>query len=106
MKAVARGMRIQITVSGIRSDCKLDSTDTQSFRNFSISDRACSVQSLFRFINIRPSNPCTRLDRPFGVQQVEAHRFPDSRHMKVVNLSAVRAGRLYPSDNIPSTHFC
>jgi len=29
-------------------------------------------------------------------QEVEAPRFQDSRHMKVVRLSALRTGRLYP----------
>jgi hypothetical protein len=30
----------------------------------------------------------------------------DSRHIKVVRLSAIRTGRLYPQGNIPGTHFC
>ena len=44
------------------------------------------------------SNPCTALDRPRGFQEVEAPRFHDKRHMKVVRLSAVRTGRLYPQE--------
>jgi hypothetical protein len=39
------------------------------------------------------------------VQEVEAPRFQDSRHMKVARLSALRTVRLYPSGNIPGTHF-
>jgi hypothetical protein len=35
------------------------------------------------------------LDRPIGFQEVEAPRFHNNRHMKVVRLSAVRTGRLY-----------
>ena len=50
--------------------------------------------------------PCTALDRPWGFQQVEDPRFQDNRHMKVVSLSALRTGRLYPPGNIPGTHFC
>ena len=42
------------------------------------------------------SNPITGLDRPRGFQEVEAPRFQDNRHMKVVRLSALRTGRLYP----------
>ena len=38
------------------------------------------------------------LDRPRGIQDVEAPRFPDNRHMKVVRLSALRTGRLYPQE--------
>ena len=41
------------------------------------------------------SNPITGLDRPRGFQEVEAPRFQDSRHMKVVRLSALSTGRLY-----------
>ena len=42
----------------------------------------------------------------WGFQEVEAPRFQDSRHMKVVRLSALRTCRLYPPENIPGTHFC
>ena len=69
-------------------------------------------------------NPCTVRDRPWGFQEVEVHRFwsassplcwfnnkefffcfllevhtlHDSRHIKVVRLSALRNGRLYPQE--------
>jgi hypothetical protein len=41
------------------------------------------------------SNPITGLDRPLGFQKVEAPRYLDNRHMKVVRLSALRTGRLF-----------
>src|SRR5215470_10409421 len=47
-----------------------------------------------------------RPGRPLGFQEVEAPRFLDNRHMKVVRLSALRTGRLYAPGNIPATHFC
>jgi hypothetical protein len=53
----------------------------------------------------KKSNPITGLDRPTGFQEVEAPRFLDSRHMKVVRLSALRTGRVYPPGNIPGNHF-
>jgi len=42
------------------------------------------------------SNPITGLDRPLGFQKTEVPTFQDNRHMKVVSLSALRTGRLYP----------
>jgi len=38
--------------------------------------------------------------------KVKAPRFQHNRHMKVLKLSAIRIGRLYPPVNIPGTHFC
>jgi hypothetical protein len=43
---------------------------------------------------------------PWGFQEVEAPEFLDNRHMKVVRLSALSTGRLYPPGRIPGTHFC
>jgi hypothetical protein len=45
-------------------------------------------------------------DKPSGFQEVEFPRFQNSRHVKVVSLSAIRFGRLYFLGNIPGTHFC
>ena len=42
---------------------------------------------------------------PEGTRRLRFPDFQDSRHMKVVRLSALRTGRLY-SRNIPGTHFC
>jgi len=42
------------------------------------------------------SNSTTGLDRPRGFQEVEVPRFQDIQHMKVVRLSALHTGRLYP----------
>jgi hypothetical protein len=50
------------------------------------------------YIYKRYSNPTTGLDRPLGFQEVEATRFIDNRHMKVVKLSALRTSRLYPQE--------
>ena len=35
---------------------------------------------------------------PLWFQEVEALEFLDNRHMKVVRLSALRTGRLYPKE--------
>ena len=40
------------------------------------------------------SNPIAGLDRPRGFQKLEAPRFQDNQHMKVVRLLALRTGRL------------
>jgi hypothetical protein len=50
--------------------------------------------------------PHTGQDRPLGFQEVEAPRFLDNRHIKVVRLSALRTGRLYPTGKISGTHSC
>jgi predicted nuclease with RNAse H fold len=44
------------------------------------------------------SFPATGLDRPLGFLEVEAPQFLDNRHMKMVTLSALRTGRLYPQE--------
>ena len=53
---------------------------------------------LILFCSQRQSNPITGLDRPWGFEEVEAPRFQDNRHMKVVSLSALRTSRLYPQE--------
>jgi hypothetical protein len=47
-----------------------------------------------------------RPEQALRVPEVEASRFEDSRHMKMVRLAALRTGRLYPPGNIPDTHYC
>jgi hypothetical protein len=42
--------------------------------------------------------PATGLDRPLGFQETEAPEFLENRHMKLVRLSALRTGRLYPQE--------
>jgi len=42
-----------------------------------------------------------RPGRALRVPEVEAARFQDSRHMRVVRLSVVRTGRLYPQEVFP-----
>jgi len=39
-------------------------------------------------------------------QEGEASKFEDNQHMKVVSLSALRTGRLYPPGKFPVTLFC
>ena len=40
-----------------------------------------------------------------GFQEVEAPRLQEN-HIKVVRLSSLRTGRLYPLGDIPGIHFC
>jgi len=51
------------------------------------------------FTQDRPKgNSNTGLGRVWGFQQVEAPRFQDNQHMKVVRLLSLRTGRLYPQE--------
>ena len=45
-------------------------------------------------------NPITGLDRPWGFQEFEDPKFHDIRHMKVVSLSDLRTGRIYPQETL------
>jgi len=47
------------------------------------------------------SNPTTGLERPWDFQEADDPRFQDNRHIKVVMLSALRTGRLYPQEMFP-----
>jgi len=47
---------------------------------------------------VKVKNHITGLDRPWGFQEVEAPRFQDNRHVKVLRLSALRADCLYPQE--------
>jgi len=55
---------------------------------------------------VTESNLSTGLERPRGFQHVAVPIFQDSRYMKVIRLSALRTGHLYPPGNSPGTHFC
>jgi hypothetical protein len=50
----------------------------------------------FRGLKVKQSH--YRPGRPLVFQEVEALRFLDSRHMKVVRSSALRTGCLYPQE--------
>ena len=50
--------------------------------------------------------PITGLDKPIGLQEVDASRISAMWHMKVARLSAVCTGHLYHTGYIPGTHFC
>jgi hypothetical protein len=67
---------------------------------------SCRLMSNVSDILLKVKWSHTGLGRPLGLQEVEAPRFLDNRHMKVVRLSALRTGRHYAPGNIPGTHFC
>jgi len=43
---------------------------------------------------------------PCDSRRLRLPKFLDSRHMQVERLSALNAGRLYPSRDKPGTHLC
>ena len=63
--------------------------------DLSLSDEAKQVKAI----------PVLSYHKAIGFQEVEAPIFLDIRRMKVVSLSALRTGRLYPAEKIPGTHF-
>jgi hypothetical protein len=50
--------------------------------------------------------PLQALTGPEGSRRLRLLGFLDSRHVKVVRLSALRTGRLYPPGKIPGINFC
>jgi len=59
-----------------------------------------------KYIRKTQTNPSTGLDRSWGFQKVGSPRFQDSRHIKMVRLSALRTGRLYLPGDISGTYCC
>jgi hypothetical protein len=53
---------------------------------------------IFLDLLIQKSFPATGLDRPLGFHEAEAPEFLENRHMKMVILSALHTGRLYPQE--------
>jgi hypothetical protein len=89
------------TILSLPYSISLDAEQDKNIRCLKVSrNYGCTVTSKLYI------NPITGLDRPRGFQEIEAPRFQDNRHMKVVRLSALRTGRLYILGNIPGTHFC
>jgi hypothetical protein len=63
-----------------------------------VSHSIFSYQSKCMCNILHSSNPITGLERSWGLHNVEAPRFQDSGHMKVVRLSALGTGHLYPQE--------
>ena len=51
--------------------------------------------------SVKLSNSIKGMDRPIGFQEVEAPTFQGTWHMKVVRLSALCTGHLYPQEIFP-----
>jgi hypothetical protein len=50
--------------------------------------------------------PLQAWTNPSGSRRLRLLEFLDNQHMKVLRLSGLYTGRLYPSGYIPGTHFC
>jgi hypothetical protein len=60
---------------------------------------------IYIYMCIGKAIPVQTWTRPWGFQEAKAPRFLSNWHTKVVRLSVLRTGRLYPAGNIPGTHF-
>ena len=58
----------------------------------------CDELVYFLYMRKRWSSPCRLLDRPWCSHVVEVPIFHDIRHTKLVRLSALLTGRLYPQE--------
>jgi len=61
-------------------------------------NKVSNFNSLPYFLLYVKTIPVTGLERPWEFQEDEAPRFQDNRQMKVVGLSTLRTGRLYPQE--------
>jgi hypothetical protein len=72
---------------------------------YALKYRICSISGASGILNLPTwvkgkAIPITGLDRPRGFQEFEAPPdFKTNQHVKVVRLSALRTGRLYPFRN-------
>jgi len=46
------------------------------------------------------------MKRPLGILRIKDPRISINRLMKVLSMSALRTGCLFPQGDIPSTHYC
>ena len=46
------------------------------------------------------------MKRPLGIQRIEAPKISSNRLMKVVSMSGLGTGCLFPQGDIPGTHYC
>ena len=91
--------------------CKKYNFNISAFVGFSIliayyytDTNSIKIQILHFSSLQRKNNPITSLDRPWGFQEVEAPRFQDNRHMKVVRLVTTTHRPPLPPGSIPGTH--
>ena len=69
------------------------------FKNYSLNFFLSTFSlSLYIPFSMKEGQSLYGMDRPWALQEFEAPRFHDSRKMKVVRLSALRTGQLYPQE--------
>jgi hypothetical protein len=71
-----------------------------------VTDVADTCLSYLTLLTLRTGKGKLSHYRPWGSRRLRLPGFLDNWHLKVVGLSALSTGRLYPPGNIPGTHFC
>ena len=67
---------------------------------FLLATKIRHIRNIFCVLYSKEKQTHYRLGQAVRVQNVETPRFQDNRHMKVVRLSALHTGRLYPPQEI------
>jgi len=95
-------LQILQNTSNIQNTSEYNSPQTSQYIIFSFMQFLVNLLHIERKITIQ----LQAWIGPYGSRRLGLQEFLDIWHIKVVTLSALHNGRLYPPGNIAGTHFC